>query len=103
MDGPSRSARPFHDPGALVQMLRGRLPDHETEDRGPGRPCCGLPQLRSQVTLNPFPLLFSALGVASVAPDEVIMVISSSVNEEITPDVEPSVTVAPEKVTLLKS
>jgi hypothetical protein len=62
-----------------------------------------LTQLRSQVTLNALPPLLSELGVASVAPEDVIIVISSSVNEEIEPVVEPSVVLAPEKLTLWKS
>lgn len=45
------------------------------------------------MTENPLPPLFSAPGCAFTAPELSIIVISSSVNEEITPDVEPSVTV----------
>jgi hypothetical protein len=52
-------------------------------------------EARSHVTENPLPLLFSALGSAFVAPELSAIVISSSVNEEITPEVVPSVTVAP--------
>jgi hypothetical protein len=47
--------------------------------------------LRSQVTLNPLPLLFSGPGWAFTRPAESTMVISSSVYEEITPEL----TVAP--------
>jgi hypothetical protein len=54
------------------------------------------------VTENPLPLPFSALGCAFTAPELSIMVISSSVNEEITPEVEPSVTVEPLSVHVLK-
>jgi hypothetical protein len=56
----------------------------------------------SHVTENPLPLLFSALGCAFTAPELSIIVISSSVNEEITPEVEPSVTVEPLSVHVLK-
>ena len=55
------------------------------------------------MTLKPLPLLFSAPGRALVSPEESIMVISSSVNDEMTPDVEPAFTVAPDSVQLWKS
>ena len=48
-------------------------------------------ELRSQVTENPLPLPFRAPGSALVAPEELIMVISSSEKDEMTPDVEPAV------------
>lgn len=54
------------------------------------------------MTENPLPLPLSAPGRALVWPDELIMVIWSSVKEEITPEVEPSVTVAPVSVQVPK-
>jgi hypothetical protein len=57
---------------------------------------------RSQVTENPLPPLFSGPGAALTAPREFTIVISSSVKEEITPEVLPSVTVEPESVHGLK-
>ena len=59
-------------------------------------------ELRSQVTEKALPLLLRAPGVALAAPDELIMVISSSVKDEITPDVDPADTVEPESVQVLK-
>src|ERR1700735_2740362 len=47
-----------------------------------------------QVTENPVPALFSAPGRALVAPELSIMVISSSVKDEMLPAVLPSVTAA---------
>src|SRR6202046_4204722 len=55
-----------------------------------------------QVTENPVPALFSAPGSALVAPELSIMVISSSVNEEMLPAVLPSVTAALEAVQVPK-
>src|ERR1700761_4999516 len=51
-----------------------------------------------QVTENPVPAPFSALGSALVAPELSIMVISSSVKEVMLPEVLPSVTAAFEAV-----
>jgi len=48
------------------------------------------------VTANPLPLPFRAPGRALVAPEELIIVISSSEKDEMTPDVEPAFTVAPD-------
>jgi hypothetical protein len=59
-------------------------------------------ELRSQVTANPLPLPFRAPGRALVAPEELIIVISSSEKDEMTPDVEPAFTVAPDSVQLWK-
>jgi hypothetical protein len=50
------------------------------------------------VTLNPLPLPLSGPGWAFTRPAESTMVISSSVNEEITPEL----TVAPDSVQVLK-
>jgi hypothetical protein len=58
--------------------------------------------LRFQVTENALPLPLSAPGWASTLPDESTMVISSSVKEEITPEVEPAVTVEPDSDQVLK-
>ena len=55
-------------------------------------------QDRSQVTGKLLPLLFSAPGSALIRLELFTMVISSSVKEEITPEVLPSVTLAPEAV-----
>src|ERR1700735_1271191 len=55
-----------------------------------------------QVTENPVPALFSAPGSALVAPELSIMVISSSVKEEMLPAVLPSVTAALEAVQVQK-
>jgi hypothetical protein len=55
------------------------------------------------VTGKLLPLLFSDPGSALVWPELSIMVISSSVNEEIVPEVLPSVTLALEAVHDLKS
>ena len=60
-------------------------------------------ELRFQVTPNPLPLPLSAPGWALVAPDELIMVSSSSVKDEMTPEVEPAFTMAPDSVQLPKS
>ena len=60
-------------------------------------------ELRSQVTENPLPVPFRTPGSALMAPDELIMVISSSVKDEMTPDVEPAFTVAPDSAQLWKS
>jgi len=60
-------------------------------------------ELRSQVTPNPFPLPLSDPGRALTAPEELIMVSSSSVKDEMTPQVEPSFTAAPDSVQLWKS
>ena len=60
-------------------------------------------EARSQVTEKLLPPLFSAPGSALVLPELSTMVISSSVNEEITPEVLPSVTLALEAVHDLKS
>lgn len=60
-------------------------------------------ELRSQVTANPLPLPFRAPGRALVAPEELIMVISSSGKDEMTPDAEADFTVAPDSVQLWKS
>jgi hypothetical protein len=60
-------------------------------------------QLRFQVTPNPWPLPLSASGWAVAAPDELIMVNSSSVQDEMTPEREPAFTVAPGSVQLPKS
>jgi hypothetical protein len=49
------------------------------------------------------PLLLSAPDWALVAPDELIMVSSSSAKDEMTPEVEPAFTVAPDSVQLPKS
>ena len=57
----------------------------------------------SQVTENPVPPLFSAPGSALVAPELSIMVISSSVKDEMLPAVLPSVTAAFEAVHVPKS
>jgi len=54
------------------------------------------------VTENPVPPLFSAPGSALVALELSIMVISSSVNEEMVPEVLPSVTLALDAVHVLK-
>ena len=55
------------------------------------------------MTLKPLPLLFSDPGSALVLPELSTMVSSSSVNEEITPEVLPSVTLALEAVHEWKS
>jgi hypothetical protein len=60
-------------------------------------------EARSQVTEKLLPLLFSDPGSALVLPALSTMVISSSVNEEIAPDVLPSVTLALEAVHDVKS
>ena len=57
---------------------------------------------RCQVTENPLPPLFSGPGAALTAPEESTIVISSSVKEEITPEVLPSVTVEPASAQGLK-
>ena len=57
----------------------------------------------SQVTENPVPPLFSAPGSALVAPELSIIVISSSVKDEMLPAVLPSVTAAFEAVHVPKS
>ena len=59
--------------------------------------------LRFQVTVKPLPLPLSAPGWASTWPDESTMVISSSLNVEMTPDFEPDFTVAPVSDQLWKS
>ncbi len=59
--------------------------------------------LRSQATLKPLPPLFSAPGWASTLPELSTMVISSSVNEEMTPDADVFETVAPDSVNVPKS
>jgi hypothetical protein len=65
---------------------------------------CVLGQELFQVTANPLPLLFSAPGCASTAPlRPLTIVISSSVNEEITPDVDPAATALPLSVHVPKS
>ena len=55
------------------------------------------------MTENPVPAPFSAPGSALVAPELSIMVISSSVNEEMLPAVLPSVTAAFDAVQVPKS
>lgn len=59
--------------------------------------------LRFQVTVKPFPLLFSEPGCALTRPDESTMVSSSSGNVEMTPEVEPDLTVALDAVHVWKS
>ena len=58
--------------------------------------------LRSQVTLNALPLPFRAPGWASTRPEESTMVISSSVNVEMVPDVVVVFTVALVRLKVLK-
>lgn len=60
-------------------------------------------EARFQVTEKPLPLLFSAPGCAFTLSELSTIVISSSVNEEMTPEVEPSVTLALLAVHELKS
>src|SRR5580692_2267445 len=57
----------------------------------------------SQLTENPVPAPLSGPGSALVAPELSIMVISSSVNEEMLPAVLPSVTAALAAVQVPKS
>ena len=78
-------------PSAVVVPLLLTAAYHSKTDipRVLGRLSGEFPQLRVGygATLGPHPLLFSALGSAFVAPELSTIVISSSVNEEITPDV----------------
>src|SRR5215469_16743148 len=54
------------------------------------------------MSANPLPALFSKPGWALTVPELLIMVISSSVNEEMTPLVPPSITLAPLSVQVPK-
>src|SRR5579863_2276527 len=58
--------------------------------------------VRSQVTVKPLPLPFNGPGWALTSPEESTMVISSSGNVEITPEVEPDLSVAPDSVQVPK-
>ena len=90
-------ARAGHQEQPGRRLTSGYAAPGPDPERGSG-PGGGGQELRSQVTLNPLPLPLSGPGWAFTRPAESTMVISSSVNEEITLEL----TVAPDSVQVLK-
>jgi hypothetical protein len=119
--GPHRLKARTGDPGPHRPGLPACEPDGQHDGQHDGQPGGspagrrGLPAKRRRsakcwpgqverfhVTAKLFPLLFSAPGWASTLLELSTIVISSSVNEEIVPEVDPAVTASLPAVQVLK-